>query len=135
MTGVQTCALPILLRINENISWSGWKEDPWESVEEASICISTSNTEGFAMVLAEALSKGIPVIATRCGGPMDIVQDGINGWLVDKNDYFKVAEIINNIINNKIELPSQEVCISSVEKFDENKVVSNIENAIIKELK
>ena len=39
------------------------------------------------------------------------------------------------LINNKIELPSQEVCISSVEKFDENKVVSNIENAIIKELK
>ena len=87
------------------------------------------------MVLAEALSRGIPVISTKSGGPKDIVQDGVNGWLVDKNNYFKVAEIINNIINNKIELPSQEVCISSVEKFDENKVVSNIENAIIKELK
>lgn len=123
-----------ILRINENISWSGWKEDPWESVEEASICISTSNTEGFAMVLAEALSKGIPVISTRCGGPMDIVQDGINGWLVDKNDYFKVAEIINNIITNKIALPLQQVCISSVGKFSDDIVISNIESAIIKEL-
>ena len=124
-----------ILRINENISWSGWKEEPWKDIDEASICISTSNTEGFSMVLAEALSRGIPVISTKSGGPKDIVQDGVNGWLVDKNNYFKVAEIINNIINNKIELPSQEVCISSVEKFDENKVVSNIENAIIKELK
>ena len=85
------------------------------------------------MVLAEALSKGIPVIATRCGGPMDIVQDGINGWLVDKNDY-KVAEIINNIITNKIALPLQQVCISSVEKFSDDIVISNIESAIIKEL-
>ena len=86
------------------------------------------------MVLAEALSKGIPVIATRCGGPMDIVQDRINGWLVDKNDYFKVAEIINNIITNKIALPLQQVCISSVEKFSDDIVISNIESAIIKEL-
>ena len=86
------------------------------------------------MVLAEALSKGIPVIATRCGGPMDIVQDGINGWLVDKNDYFKVAEIINNIITNKIALPLQQVCISSVEKLSDDIVISNIESAIIKEL-
>ena len=66
-----------ILRINENISWSGWKEDPWESVEEASICISTSNTEGFAL---------------------------------------------------------QQVCISSVEKFSDDIVISNIESAIIKEL-
>ena len=44
-------------------------------------------------------------------------QDGINGWLVDKNDYFKVAEIINNIITNKITLPLQQVCISSVENL------------------
>ena len=123
-----------ILKINKNINWSGWKEEPWESIDEASICISTSNTEGFAMVLAEALSKGIPVIATRCGGPMDIVQDGINGWLVDKNDYFKVAEIINNIITNKITLPLQQVCISSVEKFSDDIVISNIESAIIKEL-
>ena len=123
-----------ILKINKNINWSGWKEEPWESIDEASICISTSNTEGFAMVLAEALSKGIPVIATRCGGPTDIVQDGINGWLVDKNDYFKVAEIINNIITNKITLPLQQVCISSVEKFSDDIVISNIESAIIKEL-
>lgn len=54
-----------ILRINENISWSGWKEEPWKDIDEASICISTSNTEGFSMVLAEALSRGIPVISTK----------------------------------------------------------------------
>ena len=58
-----------ILRINENISWSGWKKDPWKDIDEASICISTSNTEGFSMVLAEALSRGIPVISTKSGGP------------------------------------------------------------------
>ena len=124
-----------ILRINENISWSGWQEEPWKSIDEASICISTSNTEGFSMVLAEALARGIPVISTRCGGPMDIVQDGINGWLVDRNDYFKVAEIINSIISKKIALPLQQICISSVEKFSEERVIANIENAIMNELK
>lgn len=124
-----------ILRVNENINWSGWQDEPWKAIEEASICISTSNTEGFSMVLAEALARGIPVISTRCGGPMDIVQDGINGWLVDKNDYFKVAEIINNIISKKTALPLQQICMSSVEKFSEERVIANIENAIINELR
>ena len=44
------------------------------------------------------------------------------------------TEIINNIITNKIALPLQQVCISSVEKFSDDIVISNIESAIIKEL-
>ena len=124
-----------ILNINEKINWSGWKEEPWKDIKEASICISTSNTEGFSMVLAEALARGIPVISTRSGGPMDIVQNGINGWLVDKNNYFNLAEVLNKIIQKELPLPLQQVCIGSVEKFREETVINNIENVIISELK
>jgi len=124
-----------ILSINNNITWFGWKEDPWREIKEASLCISTSNTEGFSLILAEALARGIPVVSTKCGGPLDIVQPGINGWLVEKNDYFKVAEIVNNIIAKKIIMPSQEVCINSVSKFAEDRVIENIEKAILNEIR
>lgn len=57
----------------------------------------------------------------------------MDGLLI-KMIILRVAEIINNIITNKIALPLQQVCISSVEKFSDDIVISNIESAIIKEL-
>ena len=41
--------------------------------------------ESFGLVVAEALSAGRPVLSTRCGGPEDQIEDGVNGWLVDAN--------------------------------------------------
>ncbi len=38
------------------------------------------------MVAAEAMGCGVPVIATRVGGLESLVDDGVTGWLVDRND-------------------------------------------------
>jgi glycosyltransferase involved in cell wall biosynthesis len=46
-----------------------------------SICLET-----FGLNVVEALSAGRPVIASRCGGPEDTIQEGVNGMLVAAND-------------------------------------------------
>jgi glycosyltransferase involved in cell wall biosynthesis len=42
--------------------------------------------EVFGLVVAEALSAGRPVLSTRCGGPEDQIEDGVNGWLITPNE-------------------------------------------------
>ena len=48
--------------------------------------------EAFGRSMAEALSMGCPVIATRFGGALDIVREGANGWLVEPGDAEQLAD-------------------------------------------
>ena len=62
---------------------------PAEGVRErmwmANAFVLPSAFETFGVVLVEALATGIPVIATRCGGPEEIIEPGL-GTLVDRDD-------------------------------------------------
>ena len=59
----------------------GVRERMWR----ANALVLPSAFETFGMVLVEALATGIPVIATRCGGPEEIVEPGL-GLLVERDD-------------------------------------------------
>ena len=51
--------------------------------------------EPFGLVLIEAMECGVPVIATNHGGPMEIIEDGVSGYLVD---YSEATQMANRVI-------------------------------------
>jgi glycosyltransferase involved in cell wall biosynthesis len=50
--------------------------------QSASCLALTSDEEGFGVVVVEAMGCGVPVVATRCGGPDGIISDAVDGFLV-----------------------------------------------------
>jgi glycosyltransferase involved in cell wall biosynthesis len=54
--------------------------------QRADICVLTSDYEGTPNVLLEAMASGLPVVATNVGGIPDIVQDGVTGLVVERDD-------------------------------------------------
>ena len=60
--------------------------------------VHPSRYETFGIVLIEALSTGRPIVATRCGGPNDIVRKE-DGLLVDVDDVEGLAEAMRSMIN------------------------------------
>lgn len=56
--------------------------------------------EGFGLVVAEAMSYGIPVIAGRDGGTADFVQNGQNGILVDGHAIPEIADAIEQLVQS-----------------------------------
>jgi glycosyltransferase involved in cell wall biosynthesis len=72
-------------RLGVAIEMPGYVADlaPW--YERADVVVSCSRSEGFSLVVAEALARGIPVIATRYPAAREVLDDGRFGDLVDAN--------------------------------------------------
>ena len=62
--------------------------------------------EVYGLTIAESLSIGRPVLATRCGGSEMQIKDGVNGWLVKSNNITALSDKIKEIISHKDELES-----------------------------
>lgn len=63
-----------------------------ELYREAKLFLLSSDEEGLGLVILEAMSCGIPVVSTACGGPSTVVQDGKTGRLVPPRDAEKLAD-------------------------------------------
>mgnify|MGYP000660480555 CR=1 FL=1 len=57
-----------------------------------------SRSEGFHLPPLEAMACRCPVVSTRVGGPMDIVEDGVNGYLVDVEDARALADRLVHVL-------------------------------------
>lgn len=119
------------LGISDRIQWMGYQKDPWKALEEASVLLLTSEYEGFGLVLAEALARGLPVVSSDCPvGPSDIVIDNHNGWMFDITKPELLVNLLESIIKKEVHLPDPKTCIESVVKFSENVIIQDFEHII-----
>jgi L-malate glycosyltransferase len=70
------------LKILDKIEWQGFTEDVEKEYKQAEIVLNFSESESFSITCLEAQFYGRPVIATDCGGPTEIIQDGRTGIIV-----------------------------------------------------
>ena len=63
------------------------------------VWLCASSSEGYHLPPHEAMACRCPVVSTRVGGPMDLIDDGVNGYLVDVGDHQALAERLMEILD------------------------------------
>ena len=92
---------------------------------ESSIFVLTSLFEPFGLVLPEAMSCGLPVVAFNCPyGPSEIITNGIDGFLVENRDIKQFADCICQLIESEpLRRQMGKAAIASSHRFSPEKVI------------
>ena len=67
---------------------------------DASIFISTSRFEGFGLAVTEAMECGLPAVSFRTDGPSEIINDGVNGYLIEKYSVEQFADALERLMED-----------------------------------
>ena len=105
MPGLQKYIEPAETFCRENdllpyVEFMGYRRDIFKLDALADISVSSSRQEGLPINIIEAMALGNPVVASDVRGNNDLVQDGVNGYLVPLNDSELMAKRINDFILN-----------------------------------
>ncbi|QSP96532.1 glycosyltransferase [Marinobacter salinisoli] len=88
------------LKLDEAVIFAGFQENPADFLSLMDIFLLPSFTEGTSMTLLEAMSLGIPTVATRVGGTPEIVAEDKTGILVESNDLSEFAIAIRTLLDH-----------------------------------
>ena len=85
------------LGLQQRVHFAGLQTDVRGFLGDIDVFLLTSSTEGFSIACVEAMACGLPVVATRSGGPEEIVVDQRTGFLCPVGDFRALADRVRQL--------------------------------------
>lgn len=116
---------------------TGMQKNVDEYLGRSSIFVFPSSSEGFPNVIGEAMTAGIPVVSYDCmAGPSDMIEDGINGYLVpvfdDEMMKLRLQELMNS---EQLRVDMGKRAKESIRRFDKDIICQKFFEFITKDCK
>lgn len=90
----------ISLQLDDRVYFHDFAPDVEAVYKEADISLCFSESESFSLICIESQFFGVPVIATACGGPQEIIHEGEDGLLVENRNVDAMAAAMDRLLNN-----------------------------------
>ena len=118
------------LGLSDQVILLGKQENLHELYAISDVCVLMSEKESFGLVLLEAMVHGVPCLGTNVGGIPEVIQDGVNGYIVEEGDTRMAAERLYDLLNdddNRQVMGENSIRIVR-EYFETNRIVDQYED-------
>ena len=92
------------LGLRDKIFLLGFLPDAARYLKGFDLFVLPSLKEGLPYTIIEAMSAGLPIVASRVGGTPDLVTDGKNGLLVEIKNSIALADALEKLVKNPVEI-------------------------------
>jgi len=89
------------LGIAERVEFDGYVDDVKPSLARARVFVQPSISEGMSAALVEALAAGLPAVVTPTSGAIDLVQEGVSGRFVPRDDTARIAGVLIDVLRDE----------------------------------
>lgn len=113
------------LELSKSVLLGKAETDMLSVYQNASILAMSSHYEGLPMVLLEAQAVGLPIVSFACKcGPKDVVEDGVDGFLVEEGDVDALANRLLMLMNDeKLRKRMGAMAFSRSERYTEERIM------------
>jgi glycosyltransferase involved in cell wall biosynthesis len=93
----------LVAELPEQTSWTErlTQSEVSSALDESTLLVLPSRSEGMGRVIVEAFCRGRPLVASRVGGIPDLVEDGVNGLLVEPGDTEALAAALVRLLTDR----------------------------------
>ncbi|RME64785.1 MAG: glycosyltransferase family 1 protein, partial [Nitrospirae bacterium] len=87
--------------LEKRVVFLGHREDARQLLCAMDLMVQPSRREALGLSVLEAMSAGLPVVASNVGGLPEVIRDGVNGFLFELKDKMALIERLKDLIVNK----------------------------------
>lgn len=109
--------------LDVNLRLLGYRTDIIELLNTADIFAFPSFREGLSVALMEAMAAGLPCVVSRIRGNVDLIEDGINGYLCDPNDEVSFCESLKALVDGEKYKNFDKYNCQTIMNFDVHKIM------------
>ncbi|WP_353932241.1 glycosyltransferase [Okeanomitos corallinicola TIOX110] len=121
------------LGLEKRVKFLGFRDDIPLLMSACNLVAHTSIApEPFGRVIVEAMLCGKAVVAAKAGGAVELVEDGMNGFLVTPNNPQELAQVINNCVDEKVSILDIGFYgrLDASQRFNVNNINQQIQNLL-----
>jgi glycosyltransferase involved in cell wall biosynthesis len=98
------------LRLTDKVILAGFRSDVHSIIAASDVFVLPAANEPFGLVLLEAMSLGVPTIAASSGGPLEIIDAGVTGFLFGSNNADNLSKQLLHVLNDTDDCGTIRIC-------------------------